>query len=129
MLTFPLSSFPGKPIWLTEWAYNDQPLNITQAFFNESIAWLDNNTIIERYSYFGTFRSQVSNVGPNAAFLDAKGQLTDIGSWYLGGSATGNIPSKNSFAPRALSHPGTMTTFAVAMGTVLIGMLGMDFIC
>ena len=24
--------------------------------------------------------------------LDQTGQLTDIGSWYLGGSATGNIP-------------------------------------
>jgi hypothetical protein len=25
--------------------------------------------------------------------LDKKGQLTDIGSWYLGGVATNNIPS------------------------------------
>lgn len=47
---------------------------------------------VDRYSYFGAFRSSVSNVGPDSAMLDQNGQLTDIGSWYLGGSATGNIP-------------------------------------
>ena len=44
------------------------------------------------YSYFGAFRSDASNVGPNAAMLTQKGQLTDIGSWYLGGTATGKVP-------------------------------------
>lgn len=48
---------------------------------------------VGRYSYFGSFRSDISNVGKNAAMLDAKGQLTDIGAWYLGRAATGNIPS------------------------------------
>lgn len=47
---------------------------------------------ITHYSYFGSFRSSVSNVGPNAAMLTEKGKLTDIGSWYLGRSATGNKP-------------------------------------
>jgi hypothetical protein len=31
-------------------------------------------------------------VGPNASMLDQDGQLTDIGSWYLGGAATGHVP-------------------------------------
>lgn len=26
--------------------------------------------------------------------LDSEGQLTDIGSWYLGGGPTGNIPDE-----------------------------------
>ena len=47
---------------------------------------------ITHYSYFGAFRSDVSNVGPNAAFLTQDGKLTNIGSWYLGGTATGKIP-------------------------------------
>ena len=47
---------------------------------------------VTRYSYFGAFRSDVSNVGPNAAMLDQNGKLTDIGSWYLGGQETGNTP-------------------------------------
>ena len=34
----------------------------------------------------------MSNVGPNAAMLTEKGELTDIGSWYLGGTATGKKP-------------------------------------
>ena len=34
----------------------------------------------------------MSNVGPNAALLTQDGKLTDIGAWYLGQKATGNIP-------------------------------------
>jgi len=47
---------------------------------------------VTRYSYFGAFRSDVSNVGANAAMLTQSGKLTDIGSWYLGGGETGNVP-------------------------------------
>lgn len=47
---------------------------------------------ITHYSYFGSFRSSVSNVGPNAAMLTEKGDLTDIGSWYLGSTETGKTP-------------------------------------
>ena len=52
----------------------------------------DSDSYITHYSYFGAFRSDVSNVGPNAAFLTQDGKLTDIGSWYLGGTATGKVP-------------------------------------
>jgi hypothetical protein len=37
-------------------------------------------------------------VGPNAAFLNENGKLTDIGSWYLGGPATGVVPDPNAKA-------------------------------
>lgn len=47
---------------------------------------------ITHYSYFGGFRSSVSNVGPNSALLTQKGELTDMGAWYLGEAATGNVP-------------------------------------
>lgn len=66
--------------------------------FNTTIEYLDKLSSVERYSWFGSFRSDVSNVGPNAAFLTAQGQLTNIGSWYLGGSGSGSeiqpAPSK-----------------------------------
>lgn len=68
-------------------------LNDTQSFFNSSAEYFDRLTYVERYSYFGAFRSTASNVGPNVAMLDKKGALTSIGSWYLGGAATDNIPS------------------------------------
>lgn len=83
-------------IWVTEFADNDVSLTDSQSFANESFAYLDRLTYIGRYSYFGAFRSDVSNVGPNAAFLTSKGKLTDIGSWYLGGAATNNVPSAAS---------------------------------
>ena len=35
-------------------------------------------------------------MGPNGAMLDTDGKLTSIGSWYLGGAATNNIPSMAS---------------------------------
>lgn len=56
----------------------------------EAIADFSSN--ITRYAYFGSFRSDASNVGPAAAMLTEKGQLTDVGSWYLGGNATGAKP-------------------------------------
>jgi len=51
---------------------------------------------LTHYSYFGAFRSDLSNIGPNAAMLTQKGQLTDIGAWYLGQKATGNVPKGDS---------------------------------
>jgi hypothetical protein len=77
------------PLWIVEYGYNDQSLAATQDYFNQSLAFLDGSEIVERYSWFGFFRSTVSNVGPNMAMLDPWGNLTDIGSWYLGGNATG----------------------------------------
>lgn len=58
-----------------------------------SLTWYRN---ITHYSYFGAFRSSVSNVGPNAAMLTQDGKLTSIGSWYMGGKATDNIPMKSA---------------------------------
>lgn len=54
------------------------------------------NRNITHYSYFGAFRSDVSNVGPNAAMLTQEGKLTDVGSWYLGGVATNNVPKASN---------------------------------
>jgi hypothetical protein len=51
---------------------------------------------VTHYAYFGAFRSDVSNVGKNAAMLTEKGELTDIGSWYMGGVATHNVPQSSA---------------------------------
>lgn len=75
--------------------------------------YFDRIDYIDRYSYFGSFRSSVSNVGPNVAMLTQKGQLTDIGSWYLGGAATNNIPESTGFGTRLV--PG--------IGTILVGVI------
>jgi hypothetical protein len=66
------------------------------------VDYFDRLDFVTHYSYFGSFRSSKSNVGPNVAMLDGYGKLTDIGSWYMGGAATGVIPTtKGSAAARA----------------------------
>jgi len=110
-------TYPNKTIWVTEYALNDQPLKDTQSFFNTSAEYFDRIDYIDRYSYFGSFRSDVSNVGPNAAMLTQKGQLTDIGSWYLGGAATNNIP-KGSAAVR--TQVSSILVASIAVGVLLL---------
>lgn len=66
---------------------------------------------ITHYSYFGSFRSDVSNVGPNAAMLTQDGKLTDIGSWYLGGSATSNKPKGNAGHNSVFKGAGILIIF------------------
>ncbi|MCJ1395146.1 hypothetical protein MMC18_008027 [Xylographa bjoerkii] len=110
------AAYPNMSIWITEYADPGANLTDSQSFFNESSQYFDrieyvsclsdatagcetltgSDSYITRYSYFGSFRSSVSNVGPDAAMLTQNGQLTDIGSWYLGGSATGFVPSAAS---------------------------------
>lgn len=106
-------TYQNKSIWITEYALNNQSLSDTQSFYNTSAEYFDRISYIGRYSYFGSFRSDVSNVGPNAAMLTQKGQLTDIGSWYLGGAATNNIPS-SSFGVKVVPGIGAMIVAFVA---------------
>ena len=85
------------------------------------------NSYIERYAYFGSFRSSQSNVGPDGAMLTTSGQLTDIGSWYLGGSATGNIPSSaHTISPPSFTSFGlvVMAAAAVVVPGIAIGWWG-----
>jgi hypothetical protein len=69
---------------------------------------------ITHYSYFGAFRSDVSNVGANAAMLTQDGELTDIGSWYLGGAATNNVPEASG-ASAVGATPSAIALSLVAM--------------
>lgn len=85
--------YPNTSLWVTEYALAAGNLADNQYFFRTSAEYMDRISYVGRYSYFGSFRSDISNVGANAAMLDAKGRLTDIGAWYLGQAATGNIPS------------------------------------
>ncbi|KAF8423058.1 glycosyl hydrolase catalytic core-domain-containing protein [Tirmania nivea] len=85
--------YPNMTFWITELAFAHQDIGATEDMFNTTMVYLDKLSNVERYSWFGSFRSDVSNVGPNAAFLTAQGQLTNIGSWYLGGSGSGIQPA------------------------------------
>ncbi|KAI0481959.1 glycoside hydrolase family 128 protein [Xylariaceae sp. FL0804] len=115
-------SFPNVPQWITEYNYADESLADTQSFYNTSSEYFDRLDSVGRYSMFGAFRADVSNVGPNAAMLSDGGELTDIGSWYLGGSATGVLPQSDAdadddtaAAARSQSHVSLTTTALAAL--------------
>lgn len=93
------TTYPNASIWVTEYALNNANLADTQSFYNQSADYLDELSYVERYSYFGSFRSSDSNVGPNVALLDKKGKLTQIGSWYLGGVGPANAALKEMALP------------------------------
>ncbi|KAK5129404.1 hypothetical protein LTR08_003291 [Meristemomyces frigidus] len=85
-------TYSNMTMWVTEYAYADAKLDDSQDFYNQSASFMDRIDYITHYSYFGAFRSDTSNVGADAAMLTQKGKLTDIGAWYLGQKATGNVP-------------------------------------
>ncbi|TQV94202.1 hypothetical protein V2A60_002751 [Cordyceps javanica] len=109
--------WPDAEIWITEYAFAHQDLSPTQQFFNQTVDYFDKESYIGRYSYFGAFRSNNSTVGANAPFLNNAGKLTDIGSWYLGKSATGVNPQSMAFsvAPSGLVAGSVAAVAAVVM--------------
>lgn len=112
------AAFPDAPQWITEYNLNDQDLSTTQSFFNTSLEYFDRLDNVERYSYFGSFRSSVSNVGPNAVMLNNAGELTDIGSWYLGGSATGVDPQSGLAARGQVNR--VLAATLVCLGSIIV---------
>ncbi|KAI0965781.1 glycoside hydrolase family 128 protein [Xylaria arbuscula] len=106
------AAFPNKTQWITEYNYNDQDLDTTQSFYNTSADYFDRLDSVARYSYFGSFRSHDSNVGANAVMLNNAGDLTDIGSWYLGGVATGVKPQSG---PAGRAEVGLLLAFTLAL--------------
>lgn len=119
------AAFPNTSIWVTEYNYDNQPLGDTQWFFNASLNYLDKLSEIGRYTFFGAFRSHVSNVGPNGAMLSSGGQLTDIGNWYLGRPAAGVLPGAGSpnSAANLLSRQ-TIVLGVTAAGVVALAVAG-----
>ncbi|KAH7362395.1 glycosyl hydrolase catalytic core-domain-containing protein [Plectosphaerella cucumerina] len=113
-----LSFWPNTSIWVTEYAYAHRDLGETTAFFNGTLSWFDDYTSLGGYSYFGAFRSAKSNVGPNAVFLNNAGQLTDMGSWYLGFGATGVNPQ--SGAPVVGKMPSVAAAVVGVVGALFL---------
>ena len=125
------ATYPNMTMWVTEYADPGAKMADTQSFYNQSSQFFDRieyvsfflsttqkstddfRSYITRYSYFGAFRSDVSNVGPTAAFLTQDGKLTNIGSWYLGGTATNNVPKGSAGRSAAFAGSSLLVLFAV----------------
>lgn len=107
--------------WVTEFALANEDLAETQSDYNATIAYLEQLPGLERYSYFGSFRSSVSNVGPNAAMLNSEGNLTAIGSSYLGGPFSGAIPDYGSASTSSPPKTGTASRLGLAASAISVG--------
>ncbi|KAF3937443.1 hypothetical protein ABW19_dt0209058 [Dactylella cylindrospora] len=103
------AAFPNMSFWFTEFALDHQDVGPTQDFFNMTMEYFDRMESVERYSWFGSFRSSVSNVGPNAALLNEDGGLTYIGAWYL-----------NKDAQQAASVTGSASSGAAVVGVSVL---------
>jgi hypothetical protein len=108
------AAFPNMTFWFTEFAFDHQDVQPSQDFFNSSIEYFDRISNVERYTYFGSFRSNVANVGPNAAMLNQKGGLTWLGAWYL-----------NKNENQAASETGTSGASTVGLSFVTLAVAGL----
>ncbi|KAL2066024.1 hypothetical protein VTL71DRAFT_2095 [Oculimacula yallundae] len=123
-LTLYKKKYPGIPLWVSEFALDYASALATEANFNKTIALLDNDKSIERYSYFGSFRSSDSGVGWNATMLDTRGRLTNIGSWYLGGGMVKDASSTPTSSPKSTaSAKSSQAPRASFCRTEILGML------
>ncbi|RDX52523.1 hypothetical protein OH76DRAFT_1480632 [Lentinus brumalis] len=81
------NAFPGKPIWVTEWACEDfnsggkGPCSASAAssFMKTIQAFFDSQSYIERYAWFGVF----PNTSP-IDLVDSSGRINALGKQYIG---------------------------------------------
>ncbi|CAF1280022.1 unnamed protein product [Didymodactylos carnosus] len=77
--------YPSKPIWVTEFAcISPASLSEVSAFLEKAMPWLDSQSYVAKYSWFGAMPQNLVNsyVGQNAALMDNNGQLTSLGKLY-----------------------------------------------
>ena len=115
--------WPNSTLWITEVANPGAASDLTgqQTFYNESTSYFDRLPFVERYSWFGSFRSDVSNVGYTAAELTASGVLTQIGSWYLGLPVqANNVPTASTSAGNHIAAFGWSSLFTAVAALFVI---------
>lgn len=73
-------------IWVTEMGLPQQSAENTVQMMNQTLPYLDGLDYIERYSWFGAFRTDDANewTGDGVALFDGDGGLTELGALYLG---------------------------------------------
>jgi len=73
-------------IWVTEMGLPQQDAAATVQMMNQTLPYLDNLTYVERYAWFGAFRTDDANewTGDGVALFDDDGGLTELGALYMG---------------------------------------------
>lgn len=73
-------------IWVTEMALPQQSADATVGMMNQTLPYLDDLEYVERYAWFGAFRTGDANewTGDGVALFDNDGGLTELGALYMG---------------------------------------------
>ncbi|KAG9049586.1 hypothetical protein FS837_009786 [Tulasnella sp. UAMH 9824] len=85
------SQFPGKPIWVTEWACQNYgsnqdkqcSLSTIKSFMAKTQAFLDGADYVERYAWFGALTEFPGNFNTQNRIITTSGALNDLGRQYI----------------------------------------------
>lgn len=77
-------------IWVTEMGLPQQSTEATVQMMNQTLPYLDSLDYVERYAWFGAFRTDDANewTGDGVALFNDDGGLTELGALYMGSSFT-----------------------------------------
>lgn len=106
---------PPLKIWITEMALPQQSAENTQGMMNASLPYLDKLENVEKYAWFGAFRTDDSNAwtGKGVSLFDGDGGLTALGALYMGG---GYMKGQKGPGESAAAAVKTSTGAIVALG-------------
>lgn len=117
------TSTPGhtnKTIWLTEWALPQQSAEATTQMMNQSLAYLDALSYVEKYAWFGAFRTNDANewTGNGVALFDKSGGLTEAGATYMGSSF--KVGQKGEGASSAAARTRDLSLWVIGLGILVV---------
>ena len=74
-------------IWITEVAIPQVDEEATVQMMNDTLPWLEGKDVVEKYAWFGMFRTDESNswTGEEVAMFGKDGALTELGALYMNG--------------------------------------------
>lgn len=111
------ATYPNMTLWVTEFADSYDTLANSQMTASQDFSYLDRLSNVIRYSYFGSFRSSVSNVGANATMLDQCGRLTQIGNQYLNLTGPAYIPYATACNTSSSAVPSSTSSSSMSQNT------------
>lgn len=111
-------------IWVTELGLPQQDAGATVAMMNQTLPYLDNLTYVERYAWFGAFRTDDANewTGDGVALFDDDGGLTDLGALYMGNGYEEGQKGEGESAASGLRMSG-VTLAALCICSVVFSLL------
>ncbi|KAF3037003.1 hypothetical protein E8E11_006037 [Didymella keratinophila] len=105
-------------LWITEMGLPQQSAENTVRMMNQTLPYLDELDYVERYAWFGAFRTDDANewTGDGVALFDDDGGLTELGALYMGKGFKEGQKGEGSGAGMLSVNLGAV----VAMGVVSV---------